>query len=273
MNKKDTKPEEFSYSGNNLDDLLNGLSTGSQSKAPAPQKKTPAAAASEQEHLHDGHRERLRQKFAEGMSFDGLSDHEIIELLLFYCIPRADVNELAHKLLRLFGGFTGVLNASYSQLCAVTGLGEQSAMYLKILMRLCAKYNLEMQQCISVTNAESLYDYMIYQFSGESDECAKLFLVDKQGKLGTPHEIGRGLEDKSVFSFKKAMNIISNAPCNYIILAHNHSSGSSAPSENDVVMTRRFRQMLDPIGVSLIDHFVIAGTELSSMRKLGMLDL
>ena len=186
MNKKDTNPEEFSYSGNNLDDLLNGLSTGSQSKAPAPQKKTPAAAASEQEHLHDGHRERLRQKFAEGMSFDGLSDHEIIELLLFYCIPRADVNELAHKLLRLFGGFTGVLNASYSQLCAVTGLGEQSAMYLKILMRLCAKYNLEMQQCISVTNAESLYDYMIYQFSGEADECAKLFLVDKQGKLGTP---------------------------------------------------------------------------------------
>ena len=262
MSKKNQE-EDFSYSGNVLDELLDDLSGVSSSE----ETSKPSSP------VHEGHRERLRRKFADNMSFQGLSDYEIIELLLFYSVPRVDVNELSHKLLRTFGGFAQVLNAPYAELCAVTGLGEQSAIYLKVLMRLCAKYNLEMQRSLSVSNAESLYDYMIYQFSGESSECAKLFLVDDNGKVGAPQEIGRGLENSSVFQFKKTMNIISNSSAKNIIIAHSHSKGSSAPSDNDIVITRRFRQMLDPIGVVLIDHFVVYENELSSMRKLGMLDL
>lgn len=277
MDKNDEKQEGFSYSDNFLDDLLNDLSRGSEPPKPAPARrkaaKKPEPAQASDVALHEGHRERLRQKFAANMSFSGFSDHEILELLLYYAIPRTDVNELSHRLINIFGSFTAVLNAPFSQLAAVTGLGEQSAMYLKLLMRLCAKYNLEMQNKIYVSNAEALSDYMIYQFSGERDECAKLFLVDKQGKLSAPHEVGRGLEGKSVLDFKKAMNIISNTPCSYIIVAHNHLTGTSKPSDNDVVITRRLRQMLDPIGVTLIDHFVVSGSDLSSMRKLGMLDI
>ena len=278
MSKEEPKDAGFSYSDSVLDDLLNDLSGGAPKPAPAKDTKPdkpspPPAQTAESEQLHDGHRERIRQKFAETMSFKGLSEHQVLELILFYSIPRGDVNELAHKLLRIFGSFTGIVNAPFAELAAVGGLGEQTAMYLKVLMRICAKYNLEMQQKLSVANAESLTDYMIYLFSGESEECSKLFLVDKQGKLSTPYEIGRGLEEKSVFSFKKAMNIISNSQCTYILLAHNHIKDTCKPSENDIVMTRRFRQMIDPIGVTLIDHFVIKEGELSSMRKLGMLDL
>ena len=285
MSDGDAKAGGFSYSGSVLDDLLNDLSGGkapAPKKAAAPQKAqqpTPppapvkAAPAAQEVHSHNGHRERVREKFiGNKLKFDNFSEHEIIELLLYYCIPRCDVNELSHRIVRKFGGFTGVLNAPYAELIAVTGLGEQSALYLKILMRLCAKYNLEMQRRVSVTNAESLFDYMVYQFAGESKECAKLYLVDENGKVGTPFEIGRGLEERSVFDFKKTMNIISNSSAKSILLAHSHEK-TAAPSDNDVIMTRRFRQMLDPIGVTLIDHFVVRDSDVASMRKLGLLDL
>lgn len=282
MTKKDQPARaDNAYSGNNLNDLLDSLSSRSgaavqsQKSEPAPPKlpEIDREALTDPEPLHDGHRERLRQKFRETMSFKGLSDHEILELLLFYTIARTDTNELAHWLIKKFGSFEGVLNAPYEELTACRGLSEQSALYLKILMRLCAKYNVEMQQRVLVSNSESLEDYMIYQFSGESQECAKLYLVDKQSRLSAPYDIGRGLESKSVFNFKKAMNIIVNASASYIILAHNHISGSASPSENDVIITRRFRQMIEPIGVLLIDHFVVCGGELCSMRASGLLDI
>ena len=292
MSKKEQPGQvDNSYSDNVLDDLLNSLSgprpisAAPQKEAapakgraqtpppPPPPKPAPAAARADgQEQLHAGHRERVRQKFMAGLSFKGFSDHEILELLLYYVIPRNDVNGLAHTLIKKFGGFCGVLNAPYEELAACTGLNEQSALYIKILMRLCAKYNVDMQQRILVSNAESLEDYMIYQFSGETEECAKLFLVDSHDKLSAPHEVGRGLEGRSVFNFKKAMNIIVNSASSYVILAHNHISSTAAPSENDVVVTRRFKQMISPIGVTLIDHFVICGSEVSSMRALGLME-
>ena len=285
MSKNDKKNVDNTYSGSILDELLNDLSgIKSNEQMTEPEKKTaksikahekkPKAGSSQNEDIHSGHRERLRQKFAENMSFDGLSDHEILELLLFYVIPRTDTNELAHKLIKKFGSFPNVLNAPFSELIACKGLNEQSAMYIKILMRLCAKYNIEMQKQILVSNAESLEDYLLYQFSGESEECAKLFLVDQKGKLSAPHDIGRGLEDKSVFDFKEAVNIIVNSASTYVMLAHNHLNiDQKKPSENDVIITRRFRQMLEPIGITLIDHFVICDNEVMSMRALGLIDI
>ncbi len=270
MSKKNPGKVGNTYSGSNLNDLLNGLSGGQPALEDDPEATFMADPPLDP---HQGHRLRLKDKFAQDMSFKPFSDHEALELLLFYAIPRCDTNEIAHDLIHKFGSFTGVLNAPYAELIACKGINDQSAAYIKMLMRLCAKYNLEMQRRILVSNSESLEDYMLYQFSSESDECAKLFLVDKHDKLSPPHEIGRGLEDKSVFDFKRAMNVIVNSSVSYVIIAHNHINSGNSPSDNDVVITRRFRQMIEPIGVTLLDHFVICGNDVISMRASGMMDL
>lgn len=283
MSKKDEeKLVDNSYSESILDDLLDNLSVMSepdkpapvqQTKKPSPEKEQRAAAKKPEQPPHTGHRERVRQKFAKTLSFQSFSDHEILEMLLYYVIPRGDINELSHSLIKKFGGFSGVLNAPYSELVACKGLGDQAALYLKMLMRLCAKYNVEMQKQILVSNSAALEDYMIYQFSGETEECAKLILVDKHGRLSAPHEIGRGLPDRAVIDLKKAMNIITTSVSTNVMIAHNHTNGDAKPSQNDVIVTRRFRQMIEPIGVHLIDHFVVCGNEIRSMRALGLIDI
>ena len=77
------------------------------------------------ENLHKGHRERLRQSYIENGP-DGMHEHQLLELLLTYAIPRRDTNPIAHRLLdkSAFGSLWEVLNAGPKELMAVEGIGE-----------------------------------------------------------------------------------------------------------------------------------------------------
>ena len=89
--------------------------------------------------VHDGHRRRMRERFRrEGL--DGFADHEVLELVLFDCIPNGNVNPLAHELLDTFGSLHGVLEARMDQLLAVKGVGERTAAHLATLLPLFRRY-------------------------------------------------------------------------------------------------------------------------------------
>ena len=83
------------------------------------------------EHSHSGHRQRLRDRY-EQSGAGAFADHELLELLLTYAIPRRDVNEIAHALLERFGSLEGVLSAELSALTSVPGIGESTAMFLRL---------------------------------------------------------------------------------------------------------------------------------------------
>ena len=82
--------------------------------------------------LHAGHRARVRQRFLTG-GLDSFQDHEVLEFLLFYAVPRRDVNEMAHMLMERFGSLTGVLDASEEDLCTVPGVGPHIAHFLTLI--------------------------------------------------------------------------------------------------------------------------------------------
>ena len=82
--------------------------------------------------IHDGHRARLRKRFLEH-GLENFAEHEVLELLLCYAIPRIDVNPLAHQLMERFGGLEAVLCASAEELCQVPGMGEHSASLLRLI--------------------------------------------------------------------------------------------------------------------------------------------
>lgn len=82
------------------------------------------------ENLHAGHRERMRRSFMT-VGFDGFSDHQIIEMILYYTYPRRDTNELAHRLVNRFNGLTGVLDAPQESLLA-EGITPRTVVLFKI---------------------------------------------------------------------------------------------------------------------------------------------
>jgi DNA repair protein RadC len=85
-----------------------------------------------EENLHKAHRLRLKERFLQ-QGLDGFEDHLVLELILFYAIPRIDVNGLAHELLNRFGSLHGVLDASVDDLRKVRGVGENAALLIKLI--------------------------------------------------------------------------------------------------------------------------------------------
>jgi len=106
----------------------------------------------EQQTNHSGRRERLRLRIeAEGVM--GLKQHELLEFLLYYILPRQDVNQLAHDLLEYFGDIDNVLQADCAQLSRVRGVGASVAEWLMLLGEAVKEY--ERQDTLSRTDLKN----------------------------------------------------------------------------------------------------------------------
>lgn len=95
--------------------------------------------------VHAGHRHRMRQRFLHS-GLESFQDHEVLEFLLFYAVPRRDVNEMAHLLLQRFGTLTGVLDASEAELCTVPGVGPHIAHFLNLIPQVMVQMARQSQQ-------------------------------------------------------------------------------------------------------------------------------
>ena len=91
--------------------------------------------------IHDGHREKMRRRFLE-TGLDGFADHEALELLLYYAIPRRDTNPIAHAIMDRYDTLSGVLNAPVEDLQKVEGIGESAAILLSLVSKISRKARL-----------------------------------------------------------------------------------------------------------------------------------
>ena len=82
--------------------------------------------------IHEGHRQRLKERYLrEGL--DHFEQHQVLELLLFYCVPRKDTNPIAHALLERFGSLSQVLEAPLPELMRIPGMGQSSAAFFSLV--------------------------------------------------------------------------------------------------------------------------------------------
>ena len=86
--------------------------------------------SADKQNPHSGHRARMRERYRR-YGEEGLSKHEMLEIMLYGSHSRRNTNPMAHELLDKFGSISGVLNADVSQLMKVKGVGEETAVRLK----------------------------------------------------------------------------------------------------------------------------------------------
>lgn len=209
--------------------------------------------------LHDGHRERLRRKF---LSEAKLENHELLELLLFYSIPRRNTNEIAHRLLRQFGSLRRILGADMHQLMRIEGVGVRTALLLKVVAALGAATFAEQQKPPRrISSEEELRRYLIGLLRPSAKEEVYLLLLDGGGRLIHTELLATGLASSSQFSVQKAVQLACQHRASAAVLAHNHPDGLPLPSDQDVKTTQRFQRALRLANVQLINHYVICDND------------
>ncbi len=128
--------------------------------------------------VHDGHRERLRERFI-NHGLDSFNEIEALELLLFYAIPRRDTNPLAHALLDRFGGLDGVFSATEQELCDVPGISTGTACLLRMIPQIMRKSEVERaSRVVEINSIKDAADYLIPRFRYERDELLILLCLD-----------------------------------------------------------------------------------------------
>ena len=221
------------------------------------------------ESIHKGHRERLKQRFLEE-GLDNFTDIQVLELLLFYAIPRSDTNPIAHALLDRFGSLSQVLEADVEELKKVPGIKDHAATLLALVIDLCRYYQVNCaQQTEILTTLDACGKYLVPRFFGRTKETVFLLCLDAKCKVLCCKELGEGTVNATSISVRKVVETALNANATTVILAHNHPSGVALPSSEDVVTTRRIAAALQAVEIYLADHIVVADGDYVSMVQSG----
>lgn len=221
--------------------------------------------------VHDGHRKRLRQRFMdEGL--DHFSDIQVLELLLFYAIARQDTNPIAHRLLDHFGSLSQVLEAPVEELCKVEGVGENTAVYLRLVTQVGRWYQKDRAARVKMLpTLESCARYLQPYFFGQSVETVYLLCLDAKCKLLCCRKIAQGDVNSTDLSIRKIVETALSANASSVLLAHNHPGGMAIPSYEDIHTTQNVAAALQAVDVNFVDHLVICDDDYVSLMQSGYL--
>ena len=219
--------------------------------------------------VHDGHRKRMRQRFlAEGL--DQFTDVQILEILLFYCIARQDTNPIAHELLNHFGSLSQVLEAPVEELCKVDGIGENTAVFLKLITQVGRCYLTDRASKSRILpTLDSCAKYLKTFFFGRNVETVYLLCLDAKCKMLCCKKISEGDVNSTTLSVRKIVETALSTNASSVVLAHNHPGGLAVPSNVDVQTTLRIADALQAVDVHFIDHILVTDDDYVSLAQSG----
>lgn len=222
--------------------------------------------------VHEGHRERLKNRFlTEGL--DGFEQHQILELLLFYVIPRKDTNPIAHQLIEKYGSLAAVLEADPKDLASISGIGNNTAVLLSLIPSLARIYFKDKWRDKPLLNSSSKAgEYMVSLFAGRNYEVFYVICLDAQNRVNYAALVHEGTINEAPVYPRLIVETALRHQANSVILAHNHPGGTLQPSSADIEVTKRITAALDAISISVVDHIIVAGDRHLSLAEKGLIN-
>lgn len=220
--------------------------------------------------IQDGHRQRMKERFRkEGL--DHFDERYVLEMLLFYCIPRQDTKELACRLLEHFGSIVQVLEASAEELEKVPGVGEGVSTFLSLRSAVERYYQIKKaaQREIILETAEDCGAFLRPYFLNKRNEFVYVLCLDAKCKVLTCKQLGEGSVNSANVPIRRIVEIALSANATSVILAHNHPGGLAIPSNDDIQTTYRLAQAMEAVDVQLADHFIFSESDYISMHVSG----
>ena len=201
--------------------------------------------------IHRDHRQRLRDRFLkEGL--DNFDELYVLELLLFYCIPRVDTNPIAHRLLDHFGSLNNVLNATAEELEKVEGIGKNTSTFLSLITQVGRYYQVRQSEPGKILRTiDQCGNYLVPYFFGREQETVFMLCLDAKCKVICCKMVGEGSVNSANIPIRRVVEMALAANATTVILAHNHPSGLAIPSADDILTTQRIAAALKTVEIVL----------------------
>ena len=222
------------------------------------------------ENLHAGHRARAVELLLNNA--DALTDHQILEVLLFYVVPRIDTNPLAHRLIKIFGDINGVFTASKEQLSSVEGVGEKVSAFIVAMGEVLKRASQRAEKQIDFSTPQKTKEYLVELIGNERCEKFVALLLDKKFSLVAKVEFTDNEKHKVSAEIPELVSALNVYKPKHVILTHNHTSNSCSPTEEDDVSTKKINLICELNGVNLVDHVIVAGERTFSYKAEGIID-
>lgn len=222
--------------------------------------------AGKDKNIHARHRERMRKKFAKH-GLDAFTEHELIEYMLFYAMPRGNTNALAHRLENEFGSIDKVIFAPREQLLSIKGIGENAVLFFKFQQKLSSL--LRARFCagdLTDGSPSDIKEYFISMFMGAESECVCAAGLDSGMKI----VLGKKIADGDFDSVKSTVRLLYDfscvSGCSRIVIAHNHPRSGCLPSIPDIYNTAYLVKSLRLLEIELTDHIIVGTGGTVSLR-------
>ncbi|HET9869544.1 MAG TPA: DNA repair protein RadC [bacterium] len=218
-----------------------------------------------------GHRQRLRDKYARGGA-PALQDYELLELLLSFSIPQRDTKPYAKRLVAAFPNLKALLEADLASLRGPGGLPAQSALLIKALgdlYRLAGRETFRRGTVLGSPGEAAAF--FKDQLGSRPTEAFAAFFLDHRNHLLSFEVLQEGTVDQTAVYPREVLKRALDLKAGGLLVAHNHPGGSLQASEGDRQLTRQLSTAARALGITLHDHLIVTAEGHFSFRQAGLL--
>ncbi|MGB9700294.1 MAG: RadC family protein [Thermodesulfobacteriota bacterium] len=218
-----------------------------------------------------GHRKRLRERFRKD-GIAGMHDYEVLELLLTYALPRKDVKPLAKELIRVFGSFAAVFDASLGELEKIKQVGPISATLLCLIKEIGSMYLAEkMKNKDILSSPQAVLNFARVKLAGLPREAFLVIFLNNKNRVIASKIIQEGTIDRAIIYPRRLIEEALACHATGVILVHNHPSGEPEPSLEDKQLTRSLLEAARTIDLRILDHIIVGREGYCSFLEKGLL--
>jgi DNA repair protein RadC len=212
----------------------------------------------------------MRERFLNANGLDSFAEHEAMELLLFYCIPQRDTNELAHRMLKEYGSLANLFDADPRDIVKRCKVSENTAILIGLIPQLSKRYlQSKWEKNIRLATSQAAGRYLIDLFTGRNNEAFYILCLDAQRRLNGAVLVNEGTVDEAPVYIRNIVETALLYQAVNVVLSHNHPGGSVAASGADIEATRQIMLAFEMLSISVLDHIVVAGGRYFSFSENG----
>jgi DNA repair protein RadC len=203
---------------------------------------------------------------------ENLPPSKLLAIVLRTGITGTSAEDLGKKLLDRFGSLRGLDNASVPEISTIKGIGMVKAVQIKAGLELGKRLmREETKQKPRIKTLDDVINYYMPYMRDLKEEIFKVMLLDSRNKLLMDVTISKGSLNASIVHPREVIKTIVRESAAAVIFVHNHPSGETEPTKDDIEITKRLAAACELIEVRVLDHIIIGGSGYTSFVDKGLI--